>query len=50
LENAALEPLTHLADGIGADNVSLYVGDQIGASDDILLHQHKIINVLNCAV
>jgi len=50
LENAALEPLTHLADDIGADNVSLYVGDQIGASDDNLLRQYKIINVLNCAV
>lgn len=50
MENAALEPLTHLADGIGADNVSLYVGDQIGASDDNLLRQYKIINVLNCAV
>ena len=50
MENAALEPLTHLADDIGADNVSLYVGDQIGASDDNLLRRYKIINVLNCAV
>ncbi len=50
MDNAALEPLTHLADGIGVDNVSLFIGDQIGASDDKLLRQHKIINVLNCAV
>ena len=50
MDNAALEPLTHLADSIGDDNVSLYIGDQIGASDDKLLRQHKIINVLNCAV
>jgi hypothetical protein len=50
MENAALEPLTHLADGIGIDKVSLFVGDQIGASDDNLLRQHNIINVLNCAV
>ena len=50
MDNAALEPLTHLADGIGVDNVSLFIGDQIGASDDNLLRQHKIINVLNCAV
>jgi hypothetical protein len=50
MENAALEPLTHLADGIGVDQVSLYVGDQIAASDDKLLRQHEIVNVLNCAV
>jgi len=50
MDNASLEPLTHLADGIGADNVSLFVGDQISASDDNLLRRHKIINVLNCAV
>ena len=50
MENAALEPLTHLADGIGVDNVSLYVGDQIGAIDDNLLNQYKVMNVLNCAV
>ncbi len=50
MDNAALEPITHLADGIGADKVSLFVGDQIGASDDNLLRQHKIMNVLNCAV
>jgi hypothetical protein len=50
MENAALEPLTHLADGIGIDKVSLFVGDQIGASDDNLLRRHKIMNVLNCAV
>ncbi len=48
--NAPLEPLTHLADGIGIDKVSLFIGDQIAASDDNLLRQHKIINVLNCAV
>ena len=48
MDNAALEPLTHLADGIGVDNVSLFIGDQIGTSDDNLLRQHKIINVLNC--
>jgi hypothetical protein len=50
MDNAALEPLTHLADGIGVDNVSLFIGDQVAASDDNLLRQHKIINVLNCAV
>ena len=50
MDNAALEPLTHLADGIGVDNVSLFIGGQFGASDDKLLRQHKIINVLNCAV
>ena len=50
MDNAILEPITHLADGIGADKVSLFVGDQIGASDDKLLRRHKIINVLNCAV
>ena len=50
MDNATLEPLTHLADGIGIDKVSLFVGDQIGASDDNLLRQHKIMNVLNCAV
>lgn len=50
MANAPLEPLTHFADGIGVDNVSLYVGDQIGASDDALLRQHNIMNVLNCAV
>ncbi len=50
MENAPLEPLTHLADGIGINNVSLFIGDQIAASDDNLLRQHKIINVLNCAV
>ena len=50
MDNAALEPLTHLADGIGVDNVSLFIGDQVAASDDKLLRQHKIINVLNCAV
>ena len=50
MDNAALEPITHLADGIGTDKVSLFVGDQIGASDDNLLRQHKIMNVLNCAV
>jgi len=50
MENAVLEPLTHLADGIGVDRVSLFVGDQIAASDDKLLRQHEIVNVLNCAV
>ena len=50
MDNAPLEPLTHLADGIGVDKVSLFIGDQIAASDDNLLRQHKIINVLNCAV
>ncbi len=50
MNNASLDPLTHLADGIGVDKVSLYVGDQIGASDDNLLRYHNIINVLNCAV
>ena len=50
MENATLEPLTHLANGIGANNVSLFVGDQIAASDDKLLRQHNIVNVLNCAV
>ncbi len=49
MDNAALEPLTHLADGIGVDKVSLFVGDQIAASDDNLLRRHKIMNVLNCA-
>ena len=49
MENATLEPLTHLANGIGANNVSLFVGDQIAASDDKLLRQHNIVNVLNCA-
>jgi len=33
MENAPLEPLTHLADGIGINNVSLFIGDQIAASD-----------------
>jgi len=50
MDNAPLEPLTHLADGIGVDEVSLFIGDQIAASNDNLLRQHKIINVLNCAV
>lgn len=50
MENASLDPLTHLADGIGVDQVSLFIGDQIAASDDILLGQHEIVNVLNCAV
>lgn len=50
MDNAPLEPLTHIADGIGVDEVSLFIGDQIAASDDNLLRQHKIINVLNCAV
>jgi len=50
MDNVALAPLTHLADGVGVDNVSLFIGDQIAASDDNLLRQHKIINVLNCAV
>ncbi len=50
MDNAPLEPLTHLADGIGVDKVSLFIGDQIAASNDNLLRQHKIINVLNCAV
>jgi myo-inositol-1(or 4)-monophosphatase len=50
MDNAPLEPLTHLADGIGVDKVSLFIGDQIAASDDKLLRQHRIINVLNCAV
>ena len=50
MDNAALEPLTHVADGIGVDKVSLFVGDQIGASNDNLLRRHKIMNVLNCAV
>jgi hypothetical protein len=50
MDNAPLEPLTHIADGIGADKVSLFVGDQIGASDDVLLRRQNIMNVLNCAV
>ncbi len=50
MNNAPLEPITHLADGIGVDKVSLYVGGQIGASDDNLLRYHNIMNVLNCAV
>lgn len=50
MDNALLEPITHLADGIGVDKVSLFVGDQIAASDDNLLRQHNIMNVLNCAV
>lgn len=50
MDNAPLEPLTHLADDIGIDKVSLFVGDQIAASDDNLLRQNNIINVLNCAV
>jgi len=50
MENTALAPLTHIADGIGVDKVALYVGDQIGASDDSLLRRHQIVNVLNCAV
>ncbi len=50
MDNVALEPLTHVADGIGVDKVSLFVGDQIGASNDNLLRRHKIMNVLNCAV
>jgi len=50
MDNALLEPITHLADGIGVDKVSLFVGDQIGASDDKLLRHYNIINVLNCAV
>lgn len=50
MENATLDPLTRLADGIGVDRVSLFVGDQVAASDDNLLRRHDIVNVLNCAV
>jgi len=50
MASTPLEPITHIADGIGIDKVSLFVGDQIGASNDALLRQHSIVNVLNCAV
>jgi len=42
--------MTRVAEGIGEHQVTLFVGDQIAASDDRMLREHGIMNVLNCAV
>ena len=46
MKHVDLYPLTRVADGVGPDGVTLFVGDQIAASDDRVLRENAIVNVL----
>ena len=50
MRKALCLPLSLIADGLGpADDVKLYVGDQVAASSSRHLHELGITAVLNCA-
>lgn len=42
--------ISHITDGLGDDQVSLYIGGSDGARDLDLLREHSISTVVNCAV